>query len=200
MGKIIYRDGTGEPRIVIENQLDIFGRALVLAPLVDVHACEPVLGLVVILPLYWGKLLLCLGQSLLADGHLDTRIGSRELLHRSIAWQASRGCPRLRLFVKLPELMDADEVKGVDELAAARVGRVVAVEVLTVLVNHSSRSARACCIGVAVVCGAGVVHAWQECLHRLGDGVGAAERAYDTFFARRVLLLGGGLAYLCMRT
>ena len=157
MGKVVHRDGTGKPRIVVEDQLDVFGRALVLAPLVDVHAREPVLGLVVIMPLYRGELLPCLGQSLLADGHLDARIGSGELLHRPIARQASRGCPRLRLLVKLPELMDANEVKGVDELAAARVGRVVAVEVLTVLVNHGSCSARACCIGVAVICGAGVV-------------------------------------------
>ena len=42
MCEIIHCDGAYEVRIVVENQFDVFGRALVLPPFVHGHLCEPI--------------------------------------------------------------------------------------------------------------------------------------------------------------
>ena len=75
---------------------------------------------------------------------------------------------------------------------------MMAKKELAVIVDHGPRGRRPRRIGIALVCGALLIDAGEEHVHRLSDTVRTAERADNAFLGQRILLLFGGLPNLRM--
>lgn len=113
---------------------------------------------------------------------------------------------RRRLFsvarlVEMAELVDGDEIEGVDQPVRDGVARVVRVEEEATILDDRAVRGRAPEVAVARLAGV-VVAGGVDVRQELGDGaldvIGAAEGTDDPALGRRVLGLLGALALLAL--
>ena len=180
-----------EQRVILKNNPDIINGGLGEAGLaVDLKPVHPVGGLCIVGGLHALKVLDGLLVALLAHqgGHIGVLRG--QFAHGTVGGQAVGGGARLGLIVLVTKAMQAHQVKGVYQLAAARVSGVVGVEKLAAVIDDSAAGGGAAQVGVAARHTLHrLIHAGDEFIHGTIDVIGAAESAHNTVFGLRVTLL-----------
>ena len=170
-------------RVVGQDQhhvLDGLGKAALLG---DLQFAVPVSGVL-------GSREVLRGLSYAVGDQLgpDFRVLGGQLCHGLVARPGTGRRVRVGVGVQVVELVQPDQIPGVDQLGACRIRGVVAIAEFVVIDHHAGRCA-ALGVGVAPRLVAGLVHR-HEGLDSLLDGVGPAEGSDDAALLGRVFLLG----------
>ena len=120
----------------------------------------------------------------------------RELRHSYKARQLVDRCVRLDVLIQLAEAVKAHQIKCIAQSSACWVGRVVAVEVLSALIDDRTAGRGAAGESIPVGHIRRRIDPWEKSLHRLIDVVTAAEGAHNAGLLQRVALL---CCKFCMR-
>ena len=110
--------------------------------------------------------------------------------HLIKGWHFRCRRPFLHLIVLVTELMQADHIPGVDQLAAARVRGVVTVCEQVAVVEHQAPDRGPSHVGVSVRAGRWFVYSREELLHGRRHRIHPAEGADDSLLIQRVFLPG----------
>ena len=195
-GELVQREFAPEVRVIFKDEPDVVDGSFNSARLlVQLQVQRPI---EVIALIGTGR-----GRTSQAAEIADSGIGSflcelagdllvlqGEVAHRRVGREPVRGCVWVSAVIEVAELVQANQVKGVDEPAAAGVGGVVAVQKHPVVVHHRSAGRAAAKVGVS---SSGIIHRRIDTIkvgvHCAVDVVCPAERAHHAAFAQWVALL-----------
>ena len=121
----------------------------------------------------------------------DAAVVGGGLAHGQIGGQPIDGRIGRGAVVQIAEAVQTDEVKGVHQLAAARICSMMGIQELAIVIEHRTAGGGAAEEGEAP--GHGIhrcIDIGQECLHSSFDVVDAAESAHNAVFSEGVSLLG----------
>ena len=179
-----------ELRVILHDEHHVRHRAFHSPRLRDLQLSLPALPIIpsqLIHRIHPGEVLLHAPVLLLNQRELRPPVRSCELHHLTIRFQ-----PRHILlpapFVEMSEQVDAHKVERIEQLPARRVGVVVRVGEPAVVADQTSGHA-ALTVGVPAILPRRLIHAGEESLDGILDGVSPAERAYDPLLLLRVLRL-----------
>ena len=171
--------------IVLQNQREVAEGVLYIAELIQLQRLLPV----VILEFHR-----CLFHAILCEHRFDLIVLQRQVAHGFIGRHLANGSIQTDILVQLTELVQPDDIKGVQQLTAHGIGSVVAVGELPV-VDHNTCAAVGGNIVEAPVHGRGCVDVRKEGLNGFLNGVSAAKCANDAWLGQRIGLLGDATAY-----
>ena len=186
--EVIIGDPACQVRVLFQDQFDVLGRGLYIALLIPVQLLHP------------GRVKVCIDETVIegVPDHLDPfpvqffphgAVCRCQLAHGLIAGQVVDRRVGTDFLVLFPELVDPDQVKGIDQLPADRVCPVMAERELPVLIQHQPRGRTALGIGEPVRFPCLRVRFRQECFDCFPDRITPAERAYQPRLGQRVALL-----------
>ena len=127
-------------------------------------------------------------HTLICQGFLDRIVLYRKVAHSLVGRQLAGGCVGGNLIIQIAELVNAYQIKGVEQLSAGRVCGVVAVGKLAIVEHHACRGIRRRII-VAACHGAWLIHVGQEGVDGIFNRVRPAESAHDAGLGKWIGLL-----------
>ena len=146
-----------------------------------------------VLPILIGELCSSLGHTFLCKHSLDPVILQSQFTHGIEGWHLANGGIRCGLFVQIPEQVDTDNIKCVQQFSAGRVGGMMAVCEFAVIQDNTSTTVRRDVV-IAAIHGRRCVNVCEEGINGVLDGISTAECTHNTGFGQRIGLLGDAAA------